>query len=293
MTRPALSTWILFVLLTGACAAQQAWNGLNPAAGSFSLPPGGDVLRPGGPSLPWYLGIDGGITYSSFYNGPVILAPLKNPYNSSPAAQRSAMADAGNGIGVYFGAAVDVSLSKSIGLMGKLAYNTRKGEFSSRSREAFSLLPPDTTDLVQNTTWNFRYISLDVLLRFQLMEKSLYVLVGPSFNFLSGNTVKLEEQVLNPNAFYVEEDGTMTHQLKTLSSETDISNVEKTRVELKAGLGWWIRLDKKLFLTPEVLFGFPLTHLLSSVRDPNTGLSSTPTFNHWTLYATIGFRWQM
>lgn len=252
----------------------------------FEMVPGGDVLRPSSPGLPWHIGLDAGITYSSFYNGPLYLINLSNPYNSRDL--RTAIADAGNGIGFVFGGTVDYSFSKKVGLIGKIQYNTRSGKFSSKTREVFSILPPDTTDDVQDFTWTFNYISFDLLLRYQLIEKSLYLLVGPSFSSLSGNKVKLDERRLNAYAYYPEADGSISHLYKTLSSETEITNIEKSRVELKFGFGTWIPIAKKLYLTPEAMFAFPLGKLITTD-------AGTPDvkYNYWTIFATVGLRWEL
>ena len=253
----------------------------------FEMVPGGDVLRPSSPGLPWHVGIDAGITYSSFYNGPLMLINLKNPYNPSPLALRSAIANTGSGLGFVIGGTVDYSFSKKVGLVGKIQYNTRSGKFSSSSKEYY-LLPPDTVNYSQDFTWTFNYISFDLLLRYQIIEKSLYILVGPSFSSLQSNKVKLDEKLLNPNLYYTEGDGSTNNMYKTLSSETEIGNVEKSRIELKLGLGTWIPIAKKLYLTPEAMFAFPLGKLITS-----NAAGSDITFNMWTLFATVGLRWEL
>lgn len=259
---------------------------------SFSELPGGDVLRPEGGKSPWFIGIDGGITYSSFSGGPVQLGPLKNPYRPTvPTAQRWALVGSGNGLGFYIGGAVDFPLSKSVGLVGKLNYHTRSGKFSSTTREISPprLIPPvpaDTIDYAQDTQWTFNYIGFDVLLRFQLIEKSFYLIGGPSFSSLSKNTVKLDEKIMTPFHYYVEDDpllpNPLTRQLVTLSSETEIVNVKSSRFDFKIGAGTWIPISDKLFLTPEVMFALPITKFSDDFE-----------YKMMTLFATIGLRWQM
>lgn len=262
----------------------------------FSELPGGDVLRPEGGKSPWFIGIDGGITYSSFNGGPLILIGFTNPYNTLPSAQRFITLDKGNGLGFLFGAAVDVPLSKNIGIIGKLSYNTRSGKFTANQQfPLVTLLPPDTTliTISQDLSWQFRYISFDILLRVQLMDKSLYLLVGPSFNSLSSNSAKLDERIVSPNAFYTQTNGSLT-SFTSLSAEQEIKGLKSMRIELKAGLGWWVQINEKLFLTPEVLIGFPISKIADNVYDLRTGTNTATTdFNFWTLFATIGLRWQM
>lgn len=290
---------LLFVLLTITAQGQssQAIGDWNRSTMQTPMLPGGDVLRPASPGNPWYIGFDVGGTWSTFSNGPVALKNLKNPYNPKAAALRTAIAGDGNGFGFYIGATVDFPVSKIVGIVGKVNFHTRSGSFSSQAREVFSLLPPDTTDIKQDLKWTFNYIGIDLLVRIQIIEKSLYAFVGPSYVSSLSNKVKLDEQLLNPNAFYIEDDGTpfgtTARKLQTLNSETEITGLEKSRFELKAGLGWWIPLDKKLYLTPEVLVGIPLTKLISDQTDPTTGKIVTFDFNMMSLFATIGLRWEM
>ncbi len=257
---------------------------------------GGDVLRPAGPRTPWYLGLDAGITYSSFSGGPILLSNLKNPYRPTvKGAQRQAYADKGNGLGFYIGATIDYPLSHTVGLIGKINYHTRSGKFSSATKEVISLLPPDSIEYHQDFTWSLNYIAIDILLRVQLLEKSLYLLAGPSFAFLQKNTVALNEKIIGTNKFYIEDDPTLpdplARRLTTLSSETEITNLNKTRIEFKAGLGTWIPVSTKLFLTPEVMVTFPISRLIKN--DETFGGIKVYDFNMWTIFVTVGLRWEM
>ena len=255
---------------------------------SFSELPGGDVLRPEGGKSPWFIGIDGGITYSSFSGGPVLLGPLKNPHRLT--ATRKAFVDEGNGLGFYIGGAVDFPLSKSVGIVGKLNYHTRSGNFSSTTREITppSILPPypaDTMDFAQDTKWTFNYIGIDLLLRVQLIDKSLYLIGGFGFANLSKNNVKLDERMLTPNHYYFEDSQApnyLINKITTLSSETEIVNLNKNRFDFKIGAGTWIPISDKLFLTPEVMFALPITKFSNDFE-----------YKMMTLFATIGLRWQM
>jgi hypothetical protein len=267
-------------------------------------PPGGDVLRPkrDGPSeFRWYLGLDAGLTWSSFFNGPIAVnvpSPYftTHPYFDSnvPFVDLSLMpcyVDKGNGLGFTIGGAIDLGFSKWFGLIGKVNYHTRAGHFDENSSMTAPALVNgvwSTISLVQQEKhdWTLNYVGIDILARFQLVPESWYLFVGPSLGFLSTNTFKFDKAVISPtDMYYLEETGiglASPNQFRTMSGSTTVDNLEKSRVDVKGGVGVWIPIANKLYLTPEVSLAYPATKLV-------TGLD----FNVMTIFATVGLRWQM
>ena len=266
-------------------------------------PPGGDVLRPkraGASEFQWYLGLDGGLTWSSFYNGPAdIFAP--NPFFRTHSL-RPTIGDpswvgfpvnSGNGIGFTIAGVVDLAFSKHFGLVGKLNYHTRKGNFD-QTATFYNLdvyqnglyIKADVT-FHDKHDWELRYLGFDLLARIQIVPESWYVLIGPSFSSLSKNTFNYNKSIVGPADIYFLEESLLgvlgtPNQLTTMSGSYEVPNLETTRVDVKAGLGTWIPLSETLFLTPEVSLAYPLTKLESNMD-----------YNMFTVFATIGLRWKM
>lgn len=293
---------------------------LAPALDAVSGGPDGDVLRPGRSSgLVWNLGLDAGITYSSFSNGPISFRS-PNPYwggltfaeqiaNWNPlqpdiALPLESTIDGGSGLGFVLGATADLSLSRMFGLALKVNYHTRNGSFENEYDTQF-LHPTTTTGqtmvLRDEVDWSFTYIGVDLLARIQLLEDSWYVLVGPSFGSLNSNNAKLTQTIVRPDDIYyteqVYQNNPTERQLKSAGSEGEITGFESSRFDLKAGVGTWIPLGPAVFLTPEVTVAIPLTKIAKGVsgtarfNPPFT--PNNPDWNALTIFATVGIRWRL
>ena len=265
-------------------------------------PPGGDVLRPKreGPSeFRWYLGLDGGLTWSTFQKGPAsILAP--NPFfehHPYPSATQDISwvafdVNSGSGFGFSFAGVVDLGFTPYFGLVGKVNYHTRSGSFDQTAATTTDVLidgswVPMTISYRDAHDWTLNFIGFDLLARIQLAPESWYILVGPSFGSLSKNSFEYQKTILSPSDVYFLEESTLgglgtPNQLTRMSGTWEVTNLEKTRVDLKGGFGVWIPLSSQMFLTPEVTIAYPLTKLHSDMD-----------YNMITIFATVGLRWQM
>lgn len=273
--------------------------------------PLGDVLHPGRASagLVWHLGFDAGLTYSMFSNGPISYTSANPFWSKSTALPLSqfpleSTVNEGNGLGFVAGLAADLSLSKMVGIVLKLNYHTRVGSFDNNTDNL--LIHPDTrTNLTSvfndKVDWTFSYIGIDLLARVQLLEDKLYLLVGPSFGSLLKSNAKLTQTIVRPDDIYYTEEVYQTspteRMLRQAESEQEVSGFDESRVDLKAGLGWWIPLSENLFLTPEVTVAIPLTKLASSVdgkaRFSSPFTASNPKWNMVTIFGTVGLRWRL
>jgi hypothetical protein len=277
--------------------------------------PGGDVLRPsraGASEFKWYLGLDAGITFSSFHNGPIEIS-FPNPYffqhpvnildNNTGIWYDLSLLPApstlssGNGLGFTFGGVIDLGFTKHFGLVGKVNYHTRSGSFDQTTTYNLPIVSTDGSVTYMNTSfhdkvdWTFNYIGFDLLARIQLQEDAWYLLFGPAYSSLSTNKAKYTQTIVNPtNIFYFEQNSggivNIDHNYRQASGEVEISNVTKSRWDLKLGVGTWIPLTKSMFLTPELSLAYPLSSKL---------IETTPSsdFNMFTMFFTIGLRWKM
>lgn len=293
---------------------------------------GGDVLRPGRgggriidePSAPlvWYLGVDAGITWSTFMNGPISYY-TPNPYFPPSLLYDyldfalPATVDEGSGLGFAVGATLDLALTPSFGLQLRGLYNRRAGSFDE-TVDMLEIHPETSTMLTtvtrDKTEWTFDYVNVDLLARIQLAPESFYLLIGPSIGFLAGNQAALTQEIVQPFDIYYQEANYQTtpteRELKTASMSHEISGFSGTRVDLRAGVGTWIPISEGLYLTPELTLSYPLTKMVSAAvpsaqelpeaalfpRINSSGVQLAPqndSFNMMTIMFTLGLRWQM
>jgi hypothetical protein len=280
---------------------------------------GGDVLRPdrGGGAYHWYLGIDAGLTWSQFQNGPLSFY-TPNPYNSKYPLQ--ATMDAGNGIGFVIGAALDFPLSENIGLMARVNYHTRTGS-STRSTfpvEAYRFFDDGSVEEVDATIEDkvdltFSHLSLDVLFRVQLQKDAWYLFFGPSFSGILSNEAALKQRIVEPeDIYYIEEfiDGDdIVNNFRSAESTSELSGFAGGRFDVKFGLGTWIPLSDNLFLTPEISIAWPLMKLVDEAyihdrigKPGDTAavfertapfIENNDDFNMMTVFFTVGLRWRI
>jgi hypothetical protein len=279
----------------------------------------GDVLRPKRASgeYSWFIGLDAGLTYSSFSNGPLAYY-TPNPHN--PRYVLPASVNEGSGLGLYFGATLDFPLSDIFGVVLKGNYHTRMGAFD-QTTDMMEIHPQTETDLstvINNKTdWTFNYIGIDLLGRINLGSSPVYLLLGPSFGFLQSNNAKLDQTLVQPDDIYYTEDvqglDEVVNELRTASMEAEVSGFKSSRIDVKFGVGMWIELNPNLYLTPEITVAYPLG---TFVESDNINLNHIPTqsaeiipvwsngeelelarsnkdFNMLTAFFTIGLRWRM
>lgn len=280
---------------------------------------GGNVLRPDrGTDSFWWLGLDAGVTYSTFMNGPMTFY-MPNPYN--PRYTLPTSVDDGNGLGFYLGLTVDLPLSDIVGIVLKGNYHTRMGSFEETT-DMLEVHPQTSTNLTtilsNKTDWTFNYIGLDLLGRINLGSAPVYLLVGPSFGFLSSNKAKLDQAIIQPDDIYYTEDvngsDEVVNEFQTASIEEEVIGIKSSRIDLKFGLGFWIELNEDLYLTPEITLSYPLTTLVEEeFLDANREFTfderaairpwyggelealvlPNKDFNMMTATFTVGLRWRM
>jgi hypothetical protein len=318
--RHPLRTLVCLLSLPGMLAftapLQAAPHDPGSTAVSGPMRDGGDVLLPDRGGYHWYLGFDAGLTYSLFQNGPLAYY-TSNPYN--PRYVRAGHVDEGNGLGFYIGAAADFPVSDWMGILLKLNYHTRQGAFDE-TIDTDELHPETTTGLTtiihNKTDWTFSYIGFDAMLRLDLGETGAYFMIGPSFGYLLSNKAKLDQDIVQPDDIYYYEDvngeDLVVNQFRTSSSSEEVAGFKDLRVDLKAGFGWRIELNKKLQLVPELSFAYPLTAMVDkkftpSTTDPEPAAISDWTsffdgrpivqtdndFNAMTFFFTLGLRWRI
>jgi outer membrane protein with beta-barrel domain len=291
--------------------------------------PGGDVLRPGAKSsdgYTWFLGLDAGLTYSMFQNGPINFFTRNDSRNFIDDVIGSTVDD-GSGIGFYIGATADFPVNDDVGIVLKANYHSRAGSFENNILIEHVYIGEifDYRDVTfqDDVDWSFQYIGFDILARIQLEEQAWYLLAGPSIGYLIGNTATVTQSIVAPdNVYYREADQTTTNQITSISGEGEVDGFSSLRIDLKVGVGTWFEISDKLFLTPELTLAYPLTSMvdrsdpdyqsyqeasyiynravsysdidpLSAMQIPTEYLDSNSDFNMITIFLTVGLRWQM
>jgi len=258
---------------------------------------GGDVLRPDrdtGGDYVWYLGLDAGLTYSRFQDGPIYYL-IPHPY--VPEIPWFGNANEGSGIGYAVGATIDFPLSDMFGIVLKGSYHTRAGSF----KETLEVGTPwfSERSVVDNRTdMTLDYLSFDLLGRINFGDTPFYGLVGVSYSSLSSNSVELEQTILEPdNMFYYEDaGGSIINMLRSGTTDGEIREFLDSRTDLKFGLGYWLALTGSLSLTPEVSVAIPLDDLIDSETVADGAIEQglvNPDFNVITSFVTIGLRWHI
>ncbi|MFA6233805.1 MAG: outer membrane beta-barrel protein [Bacteroidota bacterium] len=315
LTRMLLCFGLLLGTLAFTLPAYAVLHDPGKTPTSWLTRDGGDVLRPerGSGAYHWYLGLDAGLTYSMFQNGPLAYY-TSNPYN--PRYPRPGHVNEGNGLGFYLGATADFPVSDWMGIVLKANYHTRVGVFDE-TLDLGEVDPQSSTGLTtvirNKTNWTFTYIGFDLLLRFDISESGAYFIVGPSFGSLSSNSAKLDQELVQPDDLYYVEDingqDDIVNFYRTASSTEEIAGFESTRVDLKAGFGWKFELNERLQLVPELTLAYPLSSFVDKDFTPGTTttgvfdwpssltslyiVETNPDFNMITVFFTLGLRWRI
>lgn len=305
----------------GASSAPASFAGPLHGGRTEEPGPGGDVLRPSRASAEsgWALGLDAGLTYAMFQNGPVsFYSP--NPFPLMPrgllGVSMQSTVDEGNGFGFYVGGTADYSVNHWFGIQAKLNYHQRKGVFD-RNTDLGEVHPDTqtglTTILRDEVDWTFNYLGIDLLARIQIADDTWYILIGPSFNSLLSNKAKLTQTIIQPDDIFYYEQPTAPYVINNYQqaqTNSEVKGFESLHVDVKAGIGGWFPLSDNLYFTPELCLSYPISKLVKSdhvdnfapdvAAEPsaifwrlNPDIGNDKDFNMVTVTFTLGLRWKL
>jgi hypothetical protein len=259
--------------------------------------PPGDVLHPGRASgLVWHLGVDAGLNYA-LYSGTQVIT-FMNPIRK---LDHWSAYDKGNGLGFIVDGVVDVSFSERVGLVAKLGYIQRTDKFSGTSVDPiFTFVPPNSfaaATLDGKLDLKMEFFNFDLLLRYQLVPKSWYVLFGLSVsNLNASHDGTLTQTIVSPTDItYLDEFGNLSGLTSFTLPDVTVSGYKKTRVALKGGVGTWIPLSESLFFTPELCLDYALNPFLKADGIVANGLTLVPNSDvrFLTISLTAGLRFAL
>lgn len=218
-----------------------------------------DVLRPKGrtdggysksDNHPWAVGLEGGISYNMYSANLNWLPELPSP--------TLAVLESMNGLSPFFGVFVDYDFNKTFGIHTKFQYNSINHSNTNNGlrdlRDNFNLTY--TTEIMElEYKESYNYLVLEPNLRINANEQ-LYFLIGPSFQFGTGNFkteytyTKEQNNVMFDNGTYVE------------SGSGEVAFTEN-RLALNLAAGYKFEVGRNIFIAPQLSY-----HLgLSKFRD--------------------------
>jgi len=247
-----LSYFILvFAALSCAVSAQYRFHQSFPEETAPAEPPPA-VLYPE-PTY-WYLGLIGGVNINR-HNGDFV-TPLCDRSVSSP-----------EGTGIHAGIQLEHRLSDEFHVALKLLYNdfTAKGETSVDNYPTIIDDRNNGTDTIPllntfSSEARLSYLVLNPMIQF-FPVKNLYIMAGAGIGF--NLNAQCNCMITIPDEYYFVEPGTNTVSNIYPEEWADIPDPESIRIDLRAGIGYNLRLGRRVTIAPEVGYIHALTNVSS------------------------------
>jgi Outer membrane protein beta-barrel domain len=165
--------------------------------------------------------------------------------------------DGGNGFGPVGGVKAFIPLADKLYLSPRLGYENLSGTFDAEPQMYPFLGAGNTMELTtfQNELEATMHgVSFDLHAAYVLTSFGLYVTAGPSVSYLISADYTLTEKITNPPGVRYLDGGT---EKQVYAGDLEIT--ESAFFAVRGGLGALIELNNKLYLNPELLYGFALT----------------------------------
>ncbi len=247
---------LLFILPLLATLPAQETSAQEAAAREFSRsaafpqpPPRPDVLGPS--PIIWRLGIDLGLNMNS----------LKGSY-STPACD--CIFENGSGKGALWGAELSRMFSENWGVALKLLVDDMRGTVTKDSTKQYVVWDQQTDQITSALISHER--TLDTRLTYLVLNPmlqlypfgGLYLMAGPAVGIRVIATTEMREKILDDRYTFV--NGLSEN---TIEPATDIPSSEAIRLDLRAGIGYNLKLGRTVIFAPEVSFAYPLSNISS------------------------------
>ncbi len=210
----------------------------------FSAFPPPDVLSPS-PKL-WYIGPQVGLNLNS------------HPGDFLPDCEQCNFSD-GAGAGIMVGVQLERRLSPSLGLAVKLLYDDKRADYTETLLKQSRVVSDQTTavvDLERTMNVELAYVVLNPVVEI-FPVKNLYLLAGPGLGLPLQSRYHIVERLLDDQYVYYQ-----TGKGEIVIGKEDwneIPDISSLRIDFRVGVGYDLRLGYSTFLTPEIIYEYPLT----------------------------------
>ena len=256
--------------------------------------PSGDVLRPlqlRGSSL--YLGFDAGAQYAKYFGTHAYT--VQSPF--SPAMLWSKF-DGGDGLGFVIRGVADIPVTPSLGVIAKLGYNSREDTYSGTFENPIFYLDPASgfpapATLDGEIALTMEFLTIDLLLRYQLMPKTWYLLGGFTVSSLLGSSGSFAQTIVSPaSVSYADTELLPTGVRSVTLSSFEAKGFNTPRFGLSLGVGTWIPLSQSAFLTPELSADYALNVFRDAAGQPLNFIPKSDV-RFLTITLTAGLRFAL
>lgn len=244
---------------------------------------------------PVAIGVEVGTTWTNFTNATPTYFPTAYPYTDILDTIHMQFP---NGFTPLFawhvGLSGDFTIAPNWGILGKLNYNERRGNWHSVVQ-----IPADTLGnipLTSDLTLLLRYFSAELYVRYSMPKlNNFYVGAGLAIDALLSNHYDIEQSIGGPAEYsfidFRTGDGTGIKDYKMgRSFDKELNNFLG---EFKLLAGYPIPLSYRWTLNPEITLGIPVTQLFSqSTRDEYSSLGYSGTPNPLTLTGILALRYE-
>ncbi len=172
----------------------------------------------------------------------------------------------GSGTGFTIGAELGHMFNPQWGFAVKLFYDDMQAQYSNQVIEMATV--KNESEKVQanferNLDMRLSYFVLNPMLHFYPFG-GLYLMAGPGIGFASTSTIEYTKTILDDQFIY---DRNLKETAVIDRDSGDIPDVNSLRLDIRAGIGYALRLGRNITFAPEVTYNFPLTTISSSNDD--------------------------
>lgn len=163
--------------------------------------------------------------------------------------------------GLVFGGDITYVFSREWGVIAKLYYDdkhtTEKFERSTISPIRYgSQVITTAVQYEEDASVKLSYLTLGLFMRYQPRLQRWYLFAGPGVGMkLSGN-VEQTEKIVTEELTFIE-----GGNRERIVSQLDIADQEAIRAEGLVGAGYEYMLSPRLFFSPEIMVGYPITKI--------------------------------
>ncbi len=208
-----------------------------------------DVLGPA--PIIWWLGINAGMNLNQ-HSGDFITTECNCVYKDM------------SGSGLLFGGELSHKMSDDFGFVIKVLYDDKRASATNDTSENTIVLDEQGNYLgdyilpyERKLDVRLSYLNVNPMLQWYPLW-GLYVQVGPTLSMRLNASYDYTKK--QKDAGYVFKSN---NQSETSIEKLDIPESQSLRLDLRAGVGYNLKLSRNMIFAPEVLFDYPLTKISS------------------------------